>query len=50
MSFTVISGNSLLVYKNRYYLQVYLDNCVHKIIDKQITDYLEDNLFETYED
>ena len=26
-SFTVISINSLLVYKNKYYIQVYLDNC-----------------------
>ena len=26
-SFTVISINSLLVYKSKYYIQVYLDNC-----------------------
>ena len=32
-SFTVISLNSLLVYKNKY-LQVYLDNCAYKISDK----------------
>ena len=36
---SVISIGSLLVYKNKYYLQVYLDN--YKIID-----YLDDNLFE----
>ena len=30
-SFTVISVDSLLVYENKYYLQVYLDNC--KIIE-----------------
>ena len=46
-SFTVISISSLLVYKNKYYLQVYLDNCAYKIVDKQMTDYLGDNLFET---
>ena len=30
-SFTVIFINSLLVYKNKYSLQVYLDNCAYKI-------------------
>ena len=32
--FTVISINSLLVYENKYYLQVYLDYCAYKSIDK----------------
>ena len=36
----------LLVYKKKYYLQVYLDNCTYKIANKQITDYLDGNLFE----
>ena len=45
--FTVISIGSLLVYKNKYCLQVYLDNCAYKIVDKQMIDYLGDNLFET---
>ena len=40
-SFTVISIDSL-----KYYLQVYLDNCANKIANKQMTDYLDDNLFE----
>ena len=44
-SFTAISIDSLLVYENQYYLQVYLDNCVYKIIDKQMADYLDDNHF-----
>ena len=43
--FTVISIDSLLVYDNKYYLQVYLDNCAYKIVSKQMTDYLDDNLF-----
>ena len=47
-SFTVISRGSVLVYE--YYLEVYLDNCSHKIVDKQILDYLDNNLFETDED
>ena len=47
--FTVISIDSLLVYENQYYLQVYLDNCVYKIIDKQMADYLDDNHFKTDE-
>ena len=29
--FTVISIDSLLVYENKFYLQVYLDNCVTKL-------------------
>ena len=49
-SFTVISIDSLLVYENKYYLQVYPDNCAYKTANIQITDYLGDNLFETDED
>ena len=49
-SCTIISIDSLLVYKDKYYLQVYLDNCPYKIVDKQIVDYLNDNLFEPHED
>ena len=44
-SFKVISIVSLLLYKNKYSLQVYLDNCIDKIIDKQMIDYLDDNIF-----
>ena len=29
-SFTIISIDSLLVYENKYYLQVYLDNYKHR--------------------
>ena len=43
--FTVISIDSLLVYKSKYYLQAYLDNCAYKIANKQMTDYLDENLF-----
>ena len=46
-SFTLISADSLLVYKCKYYLQVYLDNCAYEIVDKRMIDYLGDNLFET---
>ena len=44
--FTIISIESLLVYKNKYYLLVYLDNCAYKIVNKQMTDYLDENRFE----
>ena len=44
-SFIVISISSLLVYENKYYLQVYLDNCAYKIVNKQIKDYLDENHF-----
>ena len=46
-SLTVISIDSLLVFENKYYLQVYLDNCAYKIANKQMTDYLDYNVFET---
>ena len=46
--FTPIS-NSLLAYENKYYFQVYLDNCAYKIIDKRMIDYLGENPFETDE-
>ena len=49
-SFTVISSDSLFIYENKYYLQVYLDNCAYKVVDKRIIDYLGDNPFETDED
>ena len=49
-SCTAITIDSLLVYENKYYLQVYLDNCAYKIICKRMTDYLDDNLFETDKD
>ena len=38
--------DSLLVYENKHYLQVYLDNCVYKIVNRQMADYLDENLFE----
>ena len=48
--FTIIFIDSLLVYKNKYYLKVYLDKRVHKIVGNQMTGRLDDNLFETDED
>ena len=45
-SFTVISIESLLVYENKNYLRVYLDNCTYKILNKQIINYPDKNLFE----
>ena len=48
--FTVIFTDLLLVCKSKYYLQVYLDNCAYKIIDMQMTDYLDGILFVTGED
>ena len=33
-SFTIISIDSLLIYENKYYLQVHLDNCAYKIVDR----------------
>ena len=44
--YTVISIDSLLVYHNKFYLQVYLDNCAYKIVNAQMIDYLDGNLLE----
>ena len=46
-SFTVISNDYLLVYDEKYYLQVFLDNCAYKIVNKQMTNYLDKNLSES---
>ena len=42
----MISVDCLLVYDKKYYLQVYLDNLVYKIANKQITGYLNKTLFQ----
>ena len=34
------------IYDKKYYLQVYLDNCANKTVNKQMTDYLDEKLFE----
>ena len=47
--FTAISIDSLLVYKNKYHLQVHLDNCAYKNVSKRMIDYLGENPFETDE-
>ena len=45
--FKVISMDSLVVYEKKNYLQVYLDNCVYKIVNIEMVDYTDDNPFET---
>ena len=45
-SFTVIYIDSLLVYNEKYYLQVFLNNCAYKFVNKQMTDYADENVFE----
>ena len=40
-SFTIIiSIDSLLVYENKYYLQLYLDNCAYKLVNTQMIYYV----------
>ena len=48
--FTVIFIDSLLLYDNGYYIQVYLDNCAYKTVGKHMEDYLGENVFEIDED
>ena len=38
-SFIIISTNSLLVYENKHYLQVYLDNCTNKNGNREMVDF-----------
>ena len=45
-SFTVVYNYYLLVYENRFYLQVYLDNYGYKTAKEQMTDYPDENYFE----
>ena len=35
---------------NKIYVKVSLENCAYKIMDKQMTDYFDENLFEMDED
>ena len=46
MWLTVVSIDSVLVYKNKCCMQVYLDKCAYNIANKQVIDYLDENLFE----
>ena len=45
--FRIISIDSLIICQNKFYLQVYVDNCAYKIINTEMVDYLDDNLFKT---
>ena len=42
--FAIISVGSLLVYKNKYYLQVYLNNCAYEIVNTVMIDHFDDNI------
>ena len=44
--FTVISIDSLLAYNKKYYLHLFLNNCTYKIVNKKMTDYLDENIFD----
>ena len=46
--FITISIDSWLVHENKYYLQVYLDNCADQIVNRQMTNYLDENSFEDW--
>ena len=44
-SFTVISIYFSLVYNEKYYLQVFSDNCIYENLNKKMTDYLNGTNF-----
>ena len=48
-SFMIISIVPLPVHENKYYPQVHWDICAYKIVDKQMIDYLENQLFDSDE-
>ena len=48
--FTIISVDFLLVYENKFCLQVCFNNCAYNIVNSQMMDYLDDNLFESDKD
>ena len=45
--FAIIPIDYSITYEKKYDLQVYLDNCACKIVNAEMLDYLDDNLFET---
>ena len=46
-SSTVICIGYLLIHDSKRYLQAYLGNCVYKIVNTQLIDYLGDSLFKS---
>ena len=44
-SLTLVSIDSLLVFDRQYCLQVYLDNCAYKTVNKAFPDILDENIF-----
>ena len=36
----------LILYENKYYMQVYLETCADEFVSTQMIDYLDENLFE----
>ena len=49
-AFKVISIDFLLLYEYKHFLQVYVDNCAYRIANRQMKNYLDENLIETYQD
>ena len=46
-SFTIISIGFLLLFERKYFLQVYLENCAYKTVDKRLIDYVYNHLFDS---
>ena len=46
-SFTIISIDSLLVYGEKHYPQVYLVTCSYRILNTKMIDHLNDNHFKS---
>ena len=41
-----LNNESLVIYDKKYHLQVHLDNRAFKTVNKEMTDHLDENLFE----
>ena len=48
-SFTILSTDYLLAYESKYYRPVYVDNSAYKIVNMQMTNFFDNNLFESDE-
>ena len=48
-SFTILSIDYLLAYESKHYWPVYLDNSAYKIVNMEMTNFFDNNLFESDE-
>ena len=45
--FTIISIDFLHIYENKFYLQGYLGSFAYKVVNKEMIDYIDDDIFDS---